>query len=108
MTIQRTENKHIRDEIMMFAHALERQMQYNEKRGKGDEWKKADPKLLFKRLNDEVKELKYELQFTEPEEQKVRHESCDVGCIAFFIWYRSLLNVAAGIVSNSDMFGVNR
>ena len=105
---QHTENPHIRDEIMMFAHAMENQMRYNEKRGKGDEWKEADIKLLFSRMGDEYEELSYELLFTKPEQHKVRHEAMDVSTFGFFIWYRSMLLSAEDIVNSSDMFGANR
>jgi hypothetical protein len=98
----------VRPEIMMFAHALEAQMRYNERRGKGDEWKDADPKFLFKRLTDEVKELDDEVHTYPQDQVKIRHESKDVGSIAFFIWFNSMLKDADFIVQHSDMFGVNR
>ncbi len=98
----------VRPEIQMWAHALENQMRYNERRGKGDEWKRADPKFLFKRLTDEMKELQIELSVGRTDQVKVRHESKDVGSIAFFIWYNSMLKDAKFIVQHSDIGGSSR
>jgi hypothetical protein len=92
----------IRPEIMIFAHALEKQMWYNEKRGKGDEWKEMDYQYLFKRLMDEVDELKQEIDFTEPEELKVRHESLDVGSMACFIFYNALVKTVGEAQPKAD------
>lgn len=98
----------IRIEIQMFTHALEAQMRYNEKRGKGDEWKHADPKFLFKRLTDEVEELRIEISERRRDQVKIRHESKDVGCLSFFIWYNSMLKDAKFVVDHSDIGGSNR
>lgn len=91
----------VRHEIKCFAEALERHMRYNESRGKTDQWKEDDPKFLLERLNEEVcelrdeiypiKEINNELRPGIPEEERIQHESKDVGCLAFFIWYNSLL-----------------
>jgi NTP pyrophosphatase (non-canonical NTP hydrolase) len=91
----------IRNEIMRFAEALEDQMRYNESRGKTDEWKEADPEFLFSRLMDEVKELRDEIYPSKEiagkirpvlrVQEKIQHESKDVGSLAFFIWYNSCL-----------------
>ena len=98
-----TQHHMIRDEIMMFANALENQMQYNERRGKGDEWKTADPEFLFERLKEEVEELAREIYTFTPaiKQENIRHESKDVGSLAFFIWYNSMLK-------DSDIFEVKR
>lgn len=83
---------------MMFAHALEKQMRYNEKRGKGDEWKECNPHWLFKRLTDEWKELFDVFQYSvKPDEKELRHESLDVSTVGFFLWYTSLMRTAEGI-----------
>lgn len=87
----------VRPEILMFAHALEKQMRYNEGRGKTDEWKEANPIFLFMRLREEVDELRLELSVGLTDQKKVRHESLDVGSLSFFIWYNSLLKTAEGI-----------
>lgn len=94
---QNNDSAQVRPEILMFAHALEKQMQYNEGRGKTDEWKEADPKFLFKRLQDEVRELQIELSVGNTDQKKVRHESLDTGSFSFFIWYNSLLRTAEGV-----------
>jgi len=93
-----------RPELMLFAIALEKQMRYNEKRGKGDEWKEADLSFLWVRFRDEAKELKDELfpNGIPFDQKKIRHESLDVGCMAFFIFYRSLLITAEGIAPRCD------
>lgn len=98
----------IRDEIMMFAQALENQMQYNEKRGKTNSWKEASPAFLFKRLLDETEELRDEILRSPRNEKQIRHESLDVGTLAFFEWYCSMLRDSEEIVEKSDLFGVNR
>ena len=87
----------VRPEILMFAHALEKQMRYNEARGKTDEWKEANPRFLFMRLRDEVEELHVELSGSLRVQKNIRHESLDVGSLAFFIWYNSLLRTSEGI-----------
>lgn len=92
----------IREEIKRYAMALEWVMRYNEGRGKTDEWKYLPQSFLFKRLTEEVKELELELLPVRPEQERVRHESLDVGALAFYIWYNSKLKDNEGL-GNVDL-----
>jgi hypothetical protein len=55
-----------------------------------------------------MKELKDELEARPRDQVKIRHESKDVGSLAFFIWYNSMLKDAEYIVGRSDIGGSNR
>ena len=79
-----------REEFLKLAMALEKQMRYNEGRGKGDAWAVSKPSYLIRKLEEEVEELGNEIVM-EPDfdEPKVQHESLDVICVAFFIWFNS-------------------
>ena len=89
------EDYKIRDEIILFAHALEHQMRYNEQRGKGDSWKTLPMDYLSKKLKEEYKELRKSLKVNLrttyrfiPGPADIRHECRDVACMALFIWWR--------------------
>ena len=79
-----------REEIMEFAVAMEKQMRYNEARGKSYAWVAFNPRVLYERMIGEVGELTDELakepNFNEPQFQ---HECMDVSTFGLFLWYQS-------------------
>jgi hypothetical protein len=81
----------VRPEVMLFARYIERQLKYNEARGKGEEWRFWDLKSLLIKLKSEFKELTEEINLTPtPIYMAVCHEALDVACVCLFIFMNAM------------------
>ena len=89
--------KEVRPEVMLFARYMERQLRYNESRGKGDSWRTWTLKELWIKLKEEHKELKDEIHLTPvPIYNAVCHEALDVACVCMFIFINSMGKLFSG------------